>query len=89
VLAGAVVHRCRLAGRPRLGGRAVNPDAGPAVADITLLGLTFSTGRLRGILIPGHKTITVDLGTVVPRRTRSPPTSSSREAVSRWTSSTP
>ena len=48
----------------------VNPDAGPAVADITLLGPhLFSTGRLRGILIPGHKTITVDLGTVVPRRT--------------------
>ena len=48
----------------------VNPDAGPAVADITLLGPhLFSTGRLRGILIPGHKTITVDLGTVIPRRT--------------------
>src|SRR6478736_78310 len=48
----------------------VNPDAGPAVADITLLGPhLLSTGRLRGILIPGHKTITVDLGTVVPRRT--------------------
>ena len=48
----------------------VNPDAGPAVADITLLGPhLFSTGRLRGILIPGHKTITVDLGTVVPRKT--------------------
>jgi hypothetical protein len=50
----------------------VNPDAGPAVADITLLGShLFSTGRLRGILIPGHKTITVDLGTVVPRKTTS------------------
>ncbi len=47
----------------------VNPDAGPAVADITLLGKHLvSTGRLRGILIPGHKTITLDLGTVVPRR---------------------
>jgi hypothetical protein len=48
----------------------VNPDAGPAVADITLLGShVVSSGRLRGILIPGHKTITLDLGTVIPRRT--------------------
>jgi hypothetical protein len=48
----------------------VNPDAGPAVADVTLFGShTFSARRLRGILIPGHKTITVDLGTVIPRRT--------------------
>jgi hypothetical protein len=48
----------------------VNPDAGPAVADITLLGPhLLSTGRLRGILIPGHKTITIDLGTVIPRKT--------------------
>jgi len=47
----------------------VNPDAGPAVADITLLGSHLvSTGRLRGILIPGHKTITLDLGDLVPRR---------------------
>lgn len=48
----------------------VNPDAGPAVADITLLGPhPISNGGLRGILIPGHKTITVDLGSVVPRKT--------------------
>jgi hypothetical protein len=48
----------------------VNPDAGPAVADVTLFGAhAFSARRLRGILIPGHKTITVDLGRVVPRRT--------------------
>jgi hypothetical protein len=48
----------------------VNPDAGAAVADITLLGAhLLSTGRLRGILIPGHKTITIDLGTVIPRKT--------------------
>ena len=46
----------------------VNPDAGPAVADITILGQhLISSGRLRGILIPGHKTISVDLGKVVPR----------------------
>ena len=48
----------------------VNPDAGPAVADVTLYGShEFSTRRLRGILIPGHKTISLDLGTVIPRRT--------------------
>jgi hypothetical protein len=48
----------------------VNPDAGPAVADITLLGgRVLSSNRLRGILIPGHKTITLDLGSVIPRRT--------------------
>jgi hypothetical protein len=46
-----------------------NPDSGPAVADISLLAhKTFSVRRLRGITIPGHKTITLDLGTVVPRR---------------------
>jgi hypothetical protein len=48
----------------------VNPDAGPAVADVTLFGShEFSTRRLRGILIPGHKTITLDLAAVIPRRT--------------------
>ena len=48
----------------------VNPDAGPAVADVALYGShEFSTRSLRGILIPGHKTITLDLGTVIPRRT--------------------
>ncbi len=46
-----------------------NPDSGPAVADISLLAhKTFSVRRLRGITIPGHKTITLDLGQVVPRR---------------------
>ena len=47
----------------------VNPDAGPAVADITLLGAhEFSIRSLRGIQVPGHKTIAVDLGKVIPRR---------------------
>jgi hypothetical protein len=47
----------------------VNPDSGPAVADVTLLGIkTFSTRRLRGITIPGHRTVTLDLGTLAPRR---------------------
>ena len=61
-----------------IGGRAdhdsvielVNPDAGPAVADVTLYGShVFTTRRLRGILIPGHRTVTLDLGRVIPRRT--------------------
>jgi hypothetical protein len=47
----------------------VNPDAGPAVADITLFGAhEFSIRSLRGIQVPGRKTISVDLGTVVPRK---------------------
>jgi hypothetical protein len=47
----------------------VNPDAGPAVAEISLLGsTTFSTRSLRGILIPGHKSIAIDLAEVVPRK---------------------
>ncbi|WP_151083102.1 DUF5719 family protein [Nocardioides cynanchi] len=46
-----------------------NPDSGPAVADISLLAhKTFSVRRLRGITIPGHKTVTLELGSVVPRR---------------------
>jgi Family of unknown function (DUF5719) len=46
-----------------------NPDSGPAVADISLLAhQTFSVRQLRGITIPGHRTITLDLGKVVPRR---------------------
>lgn len=47
----------------------VNPDSGPAVADVTLLGdQAFSARALRGITIPGHKTITLDLGKIAPRR---------------------
>ena len=47
-----------------------NPDGGPAVAGVTLYGdHEFSARRLRGLTIPGHKTITLDLGAVVPRRT--------------------
>jgi hypothetical protein len=46
-----------------------NPDSGPAVADISLLAhRVFSVRQLRGITIPGHRTITLDLGKVVPRR---------------------
>ncbi len=47
----------------------VNPDAGPAVADITFLGThSFSARRLRGVTIPGHKTVSLDLGKLSPRR---------------------
>jgi hypothetical protein len=46
-----------------------NPDGGPAVADVTLFGShEFSVRRLRGLTIPGHKTVALDLGAVVPRR---------------------
>ncbi len=46
-----------------------NPDGGPAVAAIDLFGdHEFSSKRLRGLTIPGHKTISLDLGAVIPRR---------------------
>lgn len=46
-----------------------NPDGGPAVAAIDLLGdHEFSSRRLRGLTIPGHKTVSLDLGAVLPRR---------------------
>lgn len=46
-----------------------NPDPGEAEVDVTLLGNhTFSSRRLHGITISGHKTIKLDLGTIVPRR---------------------
>ncbi|HEX4471077.1 MAG TPA: DUF5719 family protein [Nocardioides sp.] len=47
----------------------VNPDAGRADADITLYGTRpFTVRKLHGITIPGHKTVTLDLGAIVPRR---------------------
>jgi hypothetical protein len=49
----------------------VNPDAGPADADITLYGAQpFTARKLHGITIPAHKTISLDLGAIVPRRIR-------------------
>jgi Family of unknown function (DUF5719) len=50
----------------------VNPDPGPAVADFTLLseGRTYSVRRLRGLTIPGHRTVTLNLAKVVPRRSQ-------------------
>jgi len=46
-----------------------NPDGGPAVAEVTMYGDQEFTGkRLRGLTIPGHKTVSIDLGAVIPRR---------------------
>jgi hypothetical protein len=47
----------------------VNPDAGPADADITLYGARpFTVRKLHGITIPAHRTVSLDLGAIVPRR---------------------
>ncbi|GAB2885123.1 DUF5719 family protein [Nocardioides pacificus] len=48
----------------------VNPDAGPAVADITLLGAEglLDTPALRGVTVPGGTTVSLDLAQVVPQR---------------------
>ena len=47
----------------------VNPDAGPADADITLYGVRpFTVRKLHGITIPAHRTVSLDLGAIVPRR---------------------
>lgn len=48
----------------------VNPDAGPAVADVTTYAGTglVDVPRLRGVSVPGHSSIELDLGKVAPRR---------------------
>lgn len=48
----------------------VNPDAGPAVADVTVYGQTgvIDVPHLRGVRVPGHQSVQLDLGQVVPRR---------------------
>jgi hypothetical protein len=47
----------------------VNPDAGPADADITLYGgRPFTARQLHGITIPAHRTVSLDLGAIAPRR---------------------
>jgi hypothetical protein len=47
----------------------VNPDAGPADADITLYGNhSFSKRQLHGITIPAHRTVSLDLGKIAPKR---------------------
>lgn len=47
----------------------VNPDSGPADADITLYGnRAYTRRKLHGITIPAHRTVRLDLGTIVPKR---------------------
>jgi hypothetical protein len=47
----------------------VNPDAGPALADVTVLGPTgpLDVRRLRGVAVPGRGSVRLDLA-VAPRR---------------------
>ncbi|GAA2135157.1 hypothetical protein GCM10009844_00120 [Nocardioides koreensis] len=48
----------------------VNPDAGRAVADVTVYAGTGAVDvpRLRGVSVPGHSSVRLDLGAVAPRR---------------------
>ena len=47
----------------------VNPDGGPADADITLYGhRAFTARKLHGITIPANRTVSLDLGAIAPRR---------------------
>lgn len=48
----------------------VNPDAGPAVADITVLGGSgeVDVPKLHGVSVPGHSSVSLDLAAVSPRR---------------------
>lgn len=48
----------------------VNPDAGPAVADVTVLGPdgVVETPALRGVTVPGGASVRLDLADVVPQR---------------------
>lgn len=47
----------------------VNPDSGPADADITLYGdHEFTRRKLHGITIPAHRTVRLDLGKIAPKR---------------------
>lgn len=48
----------------------VNPDGGPAIADVTLLTPTgpIEPPRLRGIRVPGRSALDLDLGELVPSR---------------------
>nr|WP_281363286.1 DUF5719 family protein [Nocardioides perillae] len=48
----------------------VNPDAGPAVADVTVLDATGTADvpALRGLTVPGRDVLRLDLATVAPRR---------------------
>jgi len=48
----------------------VNPDAGPAVADVAVYGRSgpADVPRLRGVAVPGRSSVRLDLGSVVPQR---------------------
>jgi hypothetical protein len=48
----------------------VNPNAGPAIADITVRSPSgvLDVPALRGVSVPGHSSSQLDLGQVVPRR---------------------
>jgi hypothetical protein len=48
----------------------VNPDAGPAVADVSVHGRggELDVPRLRGIAVPGRSSVRLELGSIVPRR---------------------
>ncbi len=48
----------------------VNPDAGPAVVDATLVGQdgVVDAPELRGVAVPAHGIVRIDLATTVPRR---------------------
>ncbi|WP_203336851.1 DUF5719 family protein [Nocardioides limicola] len=48
----------------------INPDAGDAVADMTLLGSTgaIDAPRLRGVRVPGRTSTVIDLAATVPHR---------------------
>ena len=48
----------------------VNPDAGPAVADVTVYAGAgpVDVPELRGVSVPGHSSVRLDLGQVAPRR---------------------
>jgi Family of unknown function (DUF5719) len=47
-----------------------NPDAGPAVADVTVLGRggEVNASELRGVTVPGNDSVRLDLSKAVPRR---------------------
>ncbi|GAA4371784.1 DUF5719 family protein [Nocardioides caricicola] len=48
----------------------VNPDAGTAIANVTVYGRSgvVEAERLRGVSVPGGTSVRLDLGTLVPRR---------------------
>ena len=48
----------------------VNPDAGPAVVDATLIGQSgvVDAPALRGVAVPAHGEVRIDLATTIPRR---------------------